>query len=161
MKIIRRIGALAMILVLLYGTAGMTVFHHICNGKHTDEVTLYSGILTGPESSCCGDEMRVAPVACSMNSKADGASRIEEPACCKSLLAFYKLDVTQTRVMEPLHTTLAVADIPAAIECAISAAHPPQDVTTSFYRFESPPLSGRSLVIFLHQVRIPAPSSLS
>ncbi len=161
MKTLVRIGSLFMILVLLYGTAGMTVLHHVCNSSRTDEVTLYPGILEDKGSSCCGEEMGMTRPVLPGNEKSTGNSCVDEPPCCTSILKYYKLDITQVRISEPVVTAISVAEIPSPVASATAPARTTHPMHSGFFRFKSPPLSGKALVIFLHQVRIPAPSSLS
>ncbi len=162
MKTIQRIGIIFMLLVFLFGTTGLSVLHHICNSSKENIVTVYPEFFKSSGSSCCADES--TGYACSNHvAKSEDAlpRQIDASPCCKSIVTFFKLEILTERVTKlQVNTESAKNPEYPVLICSLPAFEQPL-LKPAHFQFYSPPLFGKVLVYYLHQMKIPAHPSLA
>ncbi|MCX6306336.1 MAG: hypothetical protein NT040_15330 [Bacteroidetes bacterium] len=162
MKTIQRTGVLLLLLVFLFGTTGISVFHHICSSSGQDNASVYPELFIRAGTSCCVDES--TGYSCAHHETAAGSAEhhaVDAPPCCKSNLSFFKLEIPTERV-EKLALNIDNAQLPlypVILTMDRAAEQPP--LMPAHFQFYSPPLFGKVLVHFLHQMKIPAHLSVA
>ena len=137
-----------MLAVFLAGMNGVSFYVHECSSSNIREVFAFREIFEQKASCCCEDETCVVSPGAPILS-------LSEQECCKSSLIYLKAAITALRVISPDDnnemTSDATADIPGFVpfDESCTAAF----VTPVVYH--PPPLAGRSLVLYLHQIKIP------
>ena len=157
MKIIQRIGVLLLLLVFLFGTFGISVFHHRCNSSNEDNTSVYPELFTKAGSSCCVDEE--TGYVCSGHETAPEDiyhQKVDAAPCCKSTFSFFKLEIITERAEKfVLNTENSQLPLyPAFLPEEPKLEQPV--LTPAHFQFYSPPLFGKVLVYFLNQIKIPA-----
>jgi len=150
-RILRSISVSLLLLVFFAGNTGISFFVHTCGTTHKKDVYLYREIFHQQMSCCCEEtpgETNPAPAATSFS----------DNGCCRISHQFVKSSFTALPVLEriPVPET-GITTFPSF---TLLRSEPVQDLKVSFIFFPDhspPPLSGISLVHFIHQIRIPAP----
>lgn len=157
MKALHRIGTFMILLVFLLGTTGLSVFHHICRMEHEDRVSVFPGFYTDPGSSCCSDETDGTCCACTANA-AHNCSResFSTDPCCKNVASFFRLEILTLRVEKLSLPALEAGPVPERIAARQCLETELRIEPAAILTFHPPPLSGRNLVNYLHQIKIPA-----
>jgi hypothetical protein len=156
MKTIQRIGVFFLLLVFLFGTTGISVFHHVCSSSNQDNVSVYPEFFKKSGSSCCADEE--TGYACSQRVNTSGealAQHIDASPCCISIFSFFKLDILTVRADKLLikDVLIQIPDDTDSIITDLPENH--SFIVPCHFQFFSPPLFGKVLVYFLHQMKIP------
>ncbi len=152
METVRRIGSVVLLLVFLFGISGISIFHHTCTSSNLDRVTLYADIFHEAPPSCCADEAGdpVAPSFSGVN------TAIDATPCCRNVNAFLVLHI----VSNQFSRSLQVVSVPVVAFCfsdlSVKSTCDPFQIASGRFQFHSPPLAGRQLVHFLHQIKIPS-----
>ena len=157
MKTIQRIGILFLLMVFLFGTTGISVLHHICNSSNKQYVTAYPEIFNNAGSSCCEEESTGYTSAIHGDGPDETMPQnIASEPCCKNIASFFKLQILTERVEklvlnitsehQPLYP-VSVSPSPNVVQPLLQPVH---------FQFYSPPLFGKLLVHYLHQMKIPA-----
>ena len=162
MKTLQRIGILFLLSVFLFGTTGISVLHHICSSSNKHYVTVYPEIFKNAGSSCCEDESTGYMSANhGYDSRWTMPQNISSEPCCKNIASFFKLQILTERV-EKLKVNVVSAQqflLPVSISLLPNVAQ--LFLQPAHFQFYSPPLFGKLLVHFLHQMKIPAHPSLA
>lgn len=158
MKTIQRIGTLFLLLVFLFGTTGLSVFHHFCHSSNEGNVTLYPEIFQSSGSSCCENESATGYACANYESvPADPLfQHIDAAPCCKSSTTLFKLEILTERVEKLVLNNVSE---PQPLFSVSLNTMPPFELLLlkpAHFQFYSPPLFGKMLVHFLHQMKIPA-----
>jgi hypothetical protein len=156
MRILQRIGILFLLIVFLFGTTGLSVFHHICNGSNEDNVSVYTGIFRTSGSSCCDNESTEYSCAPRGNfAKDEIPVNISEPPCCKSIISFFRLEIVTVRA-EKLVLNTDKPHLPVYLPgLSLESIFDQPFLKPAHFRFFSPPLlSGKVLVYYLHRMKI-------
>ncbi|MCX6267084.1 MAG: hypothetical protein NTW16_06965 [Bacteroidetes bacterium] len=157
MKIIQRTGILFLLLVFLFGTTGLSVFHHVCNSSNEDNVSAYTGIFRGSGPSCCDDESTGYSCARPENLTGDAMPQnISAPPCCKSTISFLRLEIVTVRAEKLLLNVdkSLLTNFPLFLSLESMPDQPL--LKPAHFQFYSPPLiSGKALVHYLHRIKIP------
>jgi hypothetical protein len=133
---------------------GITIFHHLCSGSATHEVTVYPEFFRHAPACGCSEEDRTT------GSGGFGSS-IESPSCCQNITLYCKLPVN-TIPAEPASITfgfvgheMSVPDLPPTLSSEA-------EIVQGFhFNSHAPPLAGIALIHFIHQIKIPFPPSLA
>jgi len=162
MKTLQRIGILFLLLVFLFGTTGLSVLHHICISSNKHYVTAYPEIFKNTGSSCCEEESTGYTSASHGNDPGKTMPQnISSEPCCKNIASFFKLQILTDRVEKLVLNTVSaqqplfpvsVSQLPNVEQPLTQPAH---------FQFYSPPLFGKLLVHYLHQMKIPAHPALT
>lgn len=162
MKTIQRIGVFLLLLVFLFGTTGISVFHHICSSSNQEDVSVYPEFFKKSGSGCCVDEETGYACSQRVNSCNEALGQhIDASPCCISILSFFKLDILTVRAHQLLINDVLVqlVDYTDSLITTLSADRP--FIIPGHFQFFSPPLFGKVLVHFLHQMKIPSHPSLN
>ena len=152
MEAVKRIGTLFLLVIFLFGITGLSVFHHTCGSSHKDKVTLYAEIFKAAPGSCCEGEALKYASGC----LEDMTRKFDATPCCKSTNTFLSLHIVTER-----HDKLVIKGF-ASIPISFPASLPvfiltdPIPGSSVYFQFYSPPLTGKQLVHYLHQIKIPA-----
>lgn len=163
MKTIQRIGILFLLLVFLFGTTGLSVFHHFCHSSNHGNVTLYPEIFQTSASSCCGEESTTG-YACASHETfaADPLSQhIDAAPCCKSTSSFFKLEILTEKAGKLVLNTVSVQHPLYSVSLLLFETLEQPLLKPAHFQFYSPPLFGKVLVHYLHQMKIPDHSSIA
>ena len=146
----KRIGNLFLLAVFLFGITGLSIFHHTCTSSNQQRVSLYAEIYKAAPGSCCGDE------AYEHSHHATSNQQFDAVPCCKSTNIFLTLQFTSERLPKLVSQTVETADVPFLTQfCPVPASDQKQPAA-GLFRVHSPPLFGKQLIHFLHQIKIPA-----
>jgi len=156
MKHLKNTGALLLLIVFLVGSNGISFLHHFCSGSNTSSTIVFPGVFK-EATSCCEDVISFAV----LGDLSPSSANLDPVPCCKSSLVYYRLMVTSTRADQViLHLPAGPVFLFASIDQPSPEA---MDIpgTNAFFEFHSPPLFGRSLITYLHQIKIPLPVSFA
>jgi hypothetical protein len=158
MKIVQRIGILFLLLVFLFGTTGLSVFHHFCHTSNQGNVTLYPELFQSPGSSCCGNESATGYMCASYEPiSADPLSQhIDASPCCKSTTTLFKLEILTEKVGKLVLRTVSEPQPLFSVSLITIQPFEQPLLKPAHFQFYSPPLFGKNLVHYLHQMKIPA-----
>ena len=151
---IRKIAVFLILGIFLYTVTGVSVWHHHCNSSREDHIAFYPELF-GTGSSCCGEE-ETMPQNYSKSARQSDHQAVEEAPCCKSTLTFLKADILP---FTPGKTRIGgIESGTMTPNCQINlfnAVEPePKPVWLRFH--SPPPVYGKKLIHFLHQIKIPA-----
>ena len=149
-QIIRNLFTILILIVFLTGTTGVSFYIHECRSSNTREVFAFPEISNKAISCCCDKEVHGSILS------EESLPFIEEPPCCTNTHLYLKAAFTGFPVSYQLKDNVKHADLPTYF---LNILYDEQK-----YEMEShvsivdhpPPLSGKSLVHFLHQIKIPA-----
>ena len=150
MRIIIKIGTLFIALVFLLGSTGISFYHHSCFSSNTHKTIVYPGLFKAAVSCCCGEAL-----------VAGGPASVDEAACCKSVTSLLKI---RNGYLTAANNVVFAPEITVqhGIVCSLfPAGYQPEITAYPFFEFYSPPFTGKALVHFLHQIKVPSPSSLA
>lgn len=169
MKIIQQITTIFTALVFLLGSMGISIYHHSCFTHHAEKTVVYPGIFQSASDCSCQDASASCTgchteKSCSIDAgfrpeetcDSGTGCHLEASSCCKSETLYMKLEPG----FLPGTTSVEFSDLPSAFP----ALHPTVPVLSnhtvppvySFFEYYAPPFSGRALVFFLHQIKVPA-----
>ncbi len=157
MKTVQRIGVILLLLVFLFGTFGLSVFHHHCNSSNEDIASIYPELFTRAGSTCCVDEETGYVCSGHKSSPEDiYHQEVDAAPCCKSTLSFFKLDILTIRAEKFVLNTenIQLPLYPAFLPEEPNVEQP--FIMPAHFEFYSPPLFGKVLVYYLNQIKIPA-----
>jgi hypothetical protein len=151
-SLIKNIAPMLMAAVVLISTSGFAVFRHSCQAEQSIE---YS--FANAECNCISGQQEIpAHSCCELPSSAKKVTPAADK-CCATELIILKLDtkIDIQDIQKKIHFTLI--DLPVVDEYTVSM---PDNESKHILISNDlpPPLSGRSLHIFLHQLNIPFPS---
>jgi len=150
MKLLKKTGIILLLLVFMTGSTGISILHHICSGSKTDHVTVYPEFFSHSSSACCADEETI--------NRADLPVSFTATPCCKNLLSFFKLPVITVLSSHPeipVNPFISFLELNPGIQILRDIPFPEKNIHFEFY---SPPFYGRSLIHYLHQIKVPLPS---
>lgn len=149
--IIRSAAIIVLSVVFLVGMTGVSFFIHECSSSKKKEITAFPEFFNQGSSCCCAETAR-------SNSS---CTPIEYAAssCCKNTRVFLKTAVTGFPVISKIFEssfTDYFADFYPLINC-----EPEKDPFLNYISLldHSPPLSGKQLILSIHQIKIPFPVS--
>ncbi len=151
MKVLKQISVYVLLLIIVFSSLGISFYLHQCHCHQTLYVSLGTA-FTEPKASVCG-------TSCSTVSHRNNDNlSIGKKGCCRDYLYFYLLPVapdyaapqiasaSQIQLFVPTTTTIEMVEISPSKEIIPFFHHPP------------PLLSGKSLVYFIQQIKIPFPA---
>lgn len=152
--IIKNTTALVTAVILLVSTSGFTVFKHSC---YTDRTTEYSVIT--PDFNCDHNDHtghEHLPSCCGIQDLGGGAS-CEEGSCCETEAFIIKLHINVD--IQDYKKAQLVDDFEFISEATIDVPPARKEIDDIIISNDlPPPLSGRALLIYLHQLNTPYPS---
>ena len=163
MKVVKNIAVLSLLLVFLLGTTGLSVLQHFCNSSKEHNVTIYPEFFNGSGATCCESESIGCACGTHENSAGtSGGNNVDAVPCCKTTISFYRLEVN---TLKPDFRVFGAELFQISVEsCDFSSLRAPADPFrgAAHFQFYSPPLlSGKQLVLYLNQLRIPVQPSLA
>jgi hypothetical protein len=151
MKILNKIFAFIMLALITLSSIGISFYVHECGCRETTLFNVETGFNKSPAFCCCGPDS-VIPNA------SDTSRSIENEDCCKDQYIFFLLPfvpesnttnivVLDYKIISHLidNSIATHTDSPKAIN-EISLPHSPPDIR-----------SGKELVFFIGQIKIPLP----
>jgi hypothetical protein len=151
---LRNTVSLILAAIVLIATSGFTVFHHSCRTAQTSEFSLII-----PDFSCkhfLEEEDKTLPACCATKETKDEENRGTDK-CCDTEIFLVKLDITFKVIDFDQKTNFCSIDLPEENTFDTEIAH-----TELSHIIECnglpPPLAGKDLHIYLHQLNIPFPS---
>ena len=147
---IRSLFTLLILAVFLTGTTGVSFYIHECSSSNTREVVAFPEITNKAISCCCDQEVHG-----SIHTE-ESIPFIEEPPCCTNKRIYLKATFTGFPVSYQLTGKLNHADLPADFLSMLYEDQKQEIARPVTIVDHPPPLSGKSLIHFLHQIKIPA-----
>jgi hypothetical protein len=152
--VVRNLSKVVLILlatVLLASNTGLIYSSHYCHGRLTD-VTLYpgSGISDSKICECTPDANHSADIE-----QHPGKYQLKAQNCCSNISAYSKLDFDATQVIQQDNRIIKLPIIFRLPE--VASITETVETISQILVFSKPvhPVSGRELVVFLLQLRIP------
>jgi hypothetical protein len=135
-------------MIVIAGATGLSYQAHYCHNKLSG-IAFYTelGIQKSASCGCADDEKDVIPTG--------NSTVLTKNSCCSSIAFFKKLTLVNTA-----NDLLPIALIQPAVIAVFSDISLPEysgneNLSSFDFLFRPPPLSGRKLVLFLSQQRIP------
>lgn len=142
-----------MLAAFLFGTTGVSFYIHECSSSHTKEVIPFPEIVNKTVVCCCASEVHGSI------SSDEPVSSFNEPECCKNTHVYLKASFTGFPVFYQFNPDLSQKNVTADLLNLVSN-NPDSEISTFTIRVDHPPpRSGKLLVHFLQQLKIPAPVS--
>ena len=154
MKQVFRISFLFLMLAaFLFGTTGVSFYIHECSSSQTKEVFAFPELLNKAVTCCCADEVHGS------SSSDEPVSSFTEPECCKNTHHYLKVSFAGFPVFYQFNPDPLQKIITANLMNLV-----PNDLESELSHFtirvdHPPPRSGKILIHFLQQIKIPAPVS--
>ena len=147
-RLLHGFSILFLLAVFLTGSTGMTYSIHTCRSSGKSSLKFYPEVFSKYPSCCCEETEGGAIPSEEMFNEQD---------CCKTVNGFIKTVFTGIPLNYHFDKILSVELVYSDISLIhLNFPEPLQKIFVSI-EDHSPPLSGRNLVYFLHQIRIPAP----
>lgn len=147
-KIIHKSIHLLLAIIVLISTSGFTVFEHSCTSSKTYERSFFIPVFSCDHyqedsdeatHTCCSSHEQEEPLTCGTDK------------CCDTETTIVKLDVTYELQHQNLKLYVPAIELPLEIPADVETGFDEQFQIT-INRTHPPPLSGRDLRIFLHQL---------
>jgi hypothetical protein len=152
-QIFGTVFVLLMLAAFLTGTTGVSFYVHECSSSHTREVIAFPEIVNKTATCCCAGEVHGSI------SSEEPISSFKEPDCCKNTHHYLKASFTGFPVFYQFNPDLLQKIIAADLLNMVSD-NTDSDISNFTIRVDHPPpRSGKILVHFLQQIKIPAPVS--
>ncbi|MEI7500686.1 MAG: hypothetical protein WCK84_09595 [Bacteroidota bacterium] len=161
MNIAKQIGIIFLLIVFLFSTTGISILHHICNSSNNDTVTVYPEFFK--ISGCCCEADDTNNDTNDQEDLIDSyiPQNISAMPCCSNINFFLKLEVvtlsTEKLVINSFKILLPQYSLPLPVATTDEFI----SVSNYIFQFYSPPLFGKRLIHFLHQIKIPSFPALS
>jgi hypothetical protein len=157
LNLVKNIAAIALLLVFIISSSGFSLATHYCSGSKKTTQSIYTGI--SGKQTCCGG------MSCSdagNHTQSSSSGSISKSKCCKENITFYKIAAVYNN-MSIKASFIFLSQSIIFHETRFQALSAQQDKLLSILnqQYFPPPLAGKQRVFFLHQLRIPAPSSVS
>jgi hypothetical protein len=149
----RRFFLFLMLAVFLAGTTGVSFYVHECSSSQKREVAAFPELFNNTVSCCCAEEVNGSALS------GEQVSSISEPECCKNTHVYLKAsftgfplfyqfnpEVLQTYILADFQSLQHNEKVVEILNFTPRVDHPP-------------PRSGKILIHFLQQIKIPAPVS--
>jgi len=149
----RTIFSLLLLVVFIAGSSGISFIIHECTSSRTTEVFPFPEILNNTVFCCCDEEIQ-QQFACE-----NPVSSFTAPECCKNTHVYLKASFTGFPVFYKFHPELVQKIISAdLLDFSYSNQH--IEIPVVYHRVDHPPpRSGKLLVCFIQQLKIPFPVS--
>ena len=146
-RILRSSSVCLLLLIFLAGSTGITFYIHTCGSSHQKEVFLFHEIFHQKVDCSCEENQ---------NGDQSSVPVINDNDCCRISHLFIKASFLGFPVVEKSPVPYTQWFVSPGF--LLIFTQPVQDSKASFIPFRDPsppPIFGRSLVYFLHQIRIP------
>jgi len=148
---IKQFGLFLLVAVILGGSTGFTFFTHSCSSSMMTETSLYPELFGRQYECCCNDAIQNNPGGSA------SPTTIHLPDCCNTHYYYIKAAFCGFPVVYKITNLLS----------GFLFFHEPASINIIALRYEpesglyladpSPPFSGKKLVQFLNQIKIPFP----
>jgi hypothetical protein len=149
-KALNSVFILMVVVIFLTGTTGISFSFHECTSSHRTEVFPFPEILNNTVSCCCADEVHDGVAG------EEPVSSFSEPECCRNTHVYLKASFTGFPVSQQLNPDLSYQiispDLLNLFYKDLNIEIPDLNVRVD----HPPPRSGKILVYFLQQIKIPA-----
>lgn len=154
LKTLRHIAAIVLSVVILISTSGFTVFHHTCNSSQTSELSLIV-----PDFSCAhfqDEAEEELPQCCTPVKEEHDKDSCGDDNCCNTESFSVKLNIALKVVDFSNKVELSIIS-PVVISEEDLFTGPVDEISSIIISNDlPPPLGGKALHIFLHQLNIPS-----
>jgi len=150
-RILRSASVCLLLLIFLAGSTGISFYIHTCGESQKKEVLFFREIFH-QKIACCCEANTVT------SSREHLVSSFNDANCCRVLHLFIKALLLGFPVLEKF--SAPTSPCTEYLQFALLQIQSPEKLKVSFLPFPDPappPLSGVTLVHFLHQIRIPEP----
>ena len=161
--LLRKIGILFTALLLIAATGGYSIYRHYCDCQDMLTTSVFLEVecehdkVASDVPSCCSVESHEMSCCSSENSENEGHA-CHSGDCCHTNSEFLKISDSYTPAQAKISfEVLAPAAVLHGQEILLNEAEP--EPTGTFYSDSSPPLSGRQILLEIHQLKL-SPSEL-
>jgi hypothetical protein len=158
MKTVRHTGIFFLLFVFLFSSTGISILHHICSTSNNDLVSIYPEFFKTAGSSCCEPDEANSPVEPSESQIPQNFSAMP---CCSNITSFLKLEIVTLRAEKLVINSFTTCVPQYTLALPEIKTNESFSIPGFFFQFYSPPLSGKRLIYFLHQSKIPPHPSLT
>jgi hypothetical protein len=145
-KITGKLLLFVLLSCFMAGTTGFSYFIHECNSSHKKEITVFPEFVNEPATCCCSDEVPAGP---------DPFPAFSEPRCCTSTYVYLKASFNGFPVFFDFSKDLLSNCLYPDIQRP-DQNDPAEFTSANFTRIDHPPpRSGRLLIQFIQQIKIP------
>jgi len=150
---VRDIVSLFLAAIVLIATSGFTIFHHSCQTSQTSELSLII-----PDFSCSHFQQKANDGhSCCSKHESPITETCGDDKCCNTETFLVKLDITLK--VTNLENKISFSTPDFAFKTATEIEVPNDELShITIINGLPPPLAGKDLHIFLHQLNIPFPS---
>ena len=155
-KMMRHIASILLSVIVIIATSGYTVFHHTCYSSQTSELSVIV-----PEFSCDHSQNHDEDhetSCCAIPVTEEEGNTCGDSDCCDT--ETYSIDLDVTFYSPDQIKKVNQSDIQRLLPEIEVVTQESENLSSQFYIYNDlpPPLSGRTLHIFLNQLNIPDPS---
>lgn len=138
-------------MTVLAGVTGFSYKAHYCHNRLSG-VAFFTELGIQKEASCgCTDDISHR----NHQSETSGSLTFTKKGCCNNISFFGKLNVEASANYD-ITSVLKITDLQvSALPTVSQLSFSEENISVFDFRFRPPPLSGRELVLFLSQQRIP------
>jgi hypothetical protein len=152
LKLIKNIIAMSLLLVFILAGEGITVLTHYCSGSKTTTRQIFPEFIHSNDA-CTGMSCNVSL----KNSRHFSVTSIGKTPCCKENTVFFKVATVYNPSVKDFMRILPVIHLLVSLPFRLALFQSESiDLKQLQFRCSPPPLSGRLLVVFLRQLRLPA-----
>jgi hypothetical protein len=149
-RLIRSCFLFLMLAVFLCMTTGVSFYIHECRSSHTREILAFQEITNQKTACCCDDAVNGNILS------GESSPGISEPECCINSHIYLKLSFTGFPLFYQFNPDLLQKDMSVGQLNTLSEDEK-AEIDISPPRIDHPPpRSGKVLIEFLHQIKIPA-----
>lgn len=153
MDTIKRTGTIFLVILLLFANIGLSVVRHICHASQEENIAAFTEFEVGESPSCCcaGEG---TPVTKSQDPLTESFNPVP---CCSDITQYIKADITSLPAGKSITIDQTVIQMHLPL-ILLSDTGPDQVLVRLIPESSQPPPlpGGKDLVLFLHQVKIPA-----
>jgi hypothetical protein len=150
MKTIKKISGFIMLAIILFSSMGISFYLHECDCRGTNLYSIGTG-YSGPKSFCC------CPTKTQIYVNIDLEGSIDAEGCCKDLVYFYLLPFSPEKDntgLPRLSEKVLFSFIPVNSSETVQSI---ETKTIPLFLFPPDKLSGKNLIFFIQQIKIPSP----
>ena len=152
MTIVKRTVILLIIAIFLFANIGISVLRHICHSSNTTEVRVYPEFSHETCSGCC----------CIENTPTDrlpidpDSIHFESVPCCQDVVSYLKPELSFLPAEKHISADIFLISFASPLFLLPESVRKPVIGAMLKHRDHAPPVTGKLLVYFLHQIKIPA-----
>lgn len=150
MKSIKKISGFILLTIILFSSVGISFYLHECDCRGTNLYSVGTG-FSGPKSFCCCSSETPISSSC------DLVDTFDADGCCKDLVYFYLLPFGPEKAISgflKFSDKVLFSFVPVKVS---ETGHTLKTETIPLLHSPPDKLSGKNLIYFIQQIKIPSP----